>query len=109
MNETVKTPENNENRYAELVAKAAEKIASMRIEIENLKQHDHEPIAIIGMGCRFPLADNPEKYWELLANGVDAMQDAPEHHAYLNAFYDPNPEALGKIYTRRAGFLQQPP
>ncbi len=109
MNNTIHTQTDIEKRYAELITKASEKIASMRSELESLKQREHEPIAIIGMGCRFPLADNLEAYWELLANSVDAIQDPPEFHAYLNSLYDSNPEAVGKIYTRKAGFLQQSP
>ncbi len=38
---------------------------------------DREPIAIIGMGCRFPGAKNPEAFWELLCNGIDAITEVP--------------------------------
>ncbi|VFN00102.1 MAG: Phosphopantetheine attachment site, partial [Candidatus Kentron sp. G] len=65
----------------------------------------NEPIAIIGMGCRFPEADNPEAYWRLLRDGVDAVTEIPSGRWDINAFYDPDPDAPGKIYTRRGSFL----
>lgn len=109
MSATVTPQTNTEQRYAELIAKAAEKITSLKAELEDLKQRDHEPIAIIGMGCRFPLADDLEAYWTLLANGTDAIQEPPIFHTYLDQLYDLNPDAVGKVYANRAGFLQQSP
>ncbi len=64
-----------------------------------------EPIAIIGMGCRFPgKADTPEAFWQLLRNGVNAVTDVSSSRWDLDRYYDPNP-APGKIYTRAGGFL----
>nr|VFJ66691.1 MAG: Acyl transferase domain-containing protein [Candidatus Kentron sp. DK] len=64
-----------------------------------------EPIAVIGMGCRFPGADNPDAFWRLLREGVDAMTDVPPERWDIDAFYDPDPDAPGKVYTRQAGFV----
>jgi acyl transferase domain-containing protein len=65
-----------------------------------------EPIAIIGMGCRFPGgAHDPESYWQLLRNGVDAITQVPPDRWDVEAFFDPDPDAPGKIYTRWGGFL----
>lgn len=67
-----------------------------------------EPIAIIGMGCRFPGgADQPEAFWEILKNGTDAMIDVPGDRWDWRRFYDPNPEKPGKMYVRQAGFLKE--
>ena len=66
-----------------------------------------EPIAIIGLGCRFPGADNPAAFWALLANGQDAVQEAPPARWAVDAYYDPDPEQPGKMYTRSGGFLTQ--
>lgn len=64
------------------------------------------PIAIVGMSCRFPgNADSPEAYWELLTGGVDAIREVPPERWDVNALYDPNPDAPGKIATRYGGFL----
>jgi len=65
-----------------------------------------EPIAIIGMGCRFPGgANHPDLYWELLKNGRDAMIKIPPERWDIDKYYDPNPDALGKTYTRMGGFV----
>ncbi|TSC24494.1 type I polyketide synthase [Corallococcus sp. Z5C101001] len=68
-----------------------------------------EPIAIIGMGCRFPGgADTPERFWRLLREGVDAVGEIPSDRWDVDAYYDPNPEAPGKIYTRQGAFVPDP-
>ncbi len=66
-----------------------------------------EPIAIIGMGCRFPgEADNPEKFWQLLTNKVDAITEVPKDRWDVDEFYDTDPLAPGKINTRWGGFIK---
>jgi malonyl CoA-acyl carrier protein transacylase len=66
-----------------------------------------EPIAIIGIGCRFPKAANPESFWQLLRDGVDAIAEVPKERWDINAFYDPEPGQPGKMSTRWGGFLEQ--
>ncbi|MFN6568072.1 type I polyketide synthase [Dendronalium sp. ChiSLP03b] len=66
-----------------------------------------EPIAIIGIGCRFPKAKNPESFWQLLRNGVDAITEVPPERWDINAFYEPQPAIPGKMNTRWGGFLEQ--
>jgi acyl transferase domain-containing protein/acyl carrier protein len=65
----------------------------------------HEPIAIIGLGCRFPGAGGPEEFWQLLHNGVDAIGEVPRDRWDLDAYYDPDPNAAGKTYSRWGGFI----
>ena len=64
-----------------------------------------EPIAIIAVSCRFPGAGDPEAYWDLLSGGVDAIREIPEDRFDVDEFYDADPSAPGKIYTRSGGFL----
>ena len=66
-----------------------------------------EPIAIIGIGCRFADATNPQAFFELLKNGVDATREAPEDRWNLRSFYDPDRRIPGKLSTFRGGFLPQ--
>ena len=67
---------------------------------------DAEPIAIVGIGCRFPGgANSPEVFWRLLCDGVDAITDIPPDRPELRDLYDPTPGAPGKIVTREGGFL----
>src|SRR5262249_16060429 len=66
-----------------------------------------EPIAVIGMGCRFPGgASHPEAYWQLLRAGVDAITEVPATRWDVNVYYDPDPDVPGKMYTRYGGFLE---
>lgn len=66
-----------------------------------------EPIAIIGIGCRFPGAKNPEAFWQLLCQGKDAIAEVPANRWSLDQFYDPDPGKPGKMSTRWGGFLDQ--
>jgi acyl transferase domain-containing protein len=63
------------------------------------------PIAIIGIGCRFPKAVGPAAFWELLVNGVDAISEIPAARFPIEQLYDPRPATPGRIMTRWGGFL----
>jgi acyl transferase domain-containing protein/acyl carrier protein len=65
-----------------------------------------EPIAIIGIGCRFPGgAHDPVQFWRLLNDGVDAITDVPDDRWHVQAFYHPDPGRPGKTSTRWGGFI----
>ena len=66
-----------------------------------------EPIAVVAVSCRFPGAPNPEAFWDLLSGGVDAIREVPEDRFDIDEFYDPDPDAAGKTYTRSGGFLDE--
>ncbi|WP_309891778.1 type I polyketide synthase [Archangium sp.] len=66
-----------------------------------------EPIAVLGMACRLPgSVDSPEGFWRLLSTGQDATSEISSDRFDVDAFYDPDPQASGKTYTRRAGMLE---
>src|SRR5215468_836919 len=78
-------------------------IRRLEKQLATIRSTEHEPIAVIGMGCRFPGgASNPGLYWQLLCNGFDAVGPIPEHRWAVNEYYDPDRNAPGKIYTRFA-------
>lgn len=95
----------SEEQYQILIKKASQKIAAMQPIFDRL----HEPIAIIGMGCRFPKANNLEEYWELLSQGKSGIQDRPEFHSYIDQYFDDDLLKNDRIYTKRGGFLEQHP
>ena len=64
-----------------------------------------EPIAIIGMACRFPGANDPEAFWQVLRDGVDTIREVPEDRWPKQAFYDPDPSVPGKAISYWGGFL----
>ncbi|MDM8557192.1 SDR family NAD(P)-dependent oxidoreductase [Candidatus Parabeggiatoa sp. HSG14] len=74
----------------------------------NEKSSQTEPIAIIGMACRFPgLADSPDAFWQLLHEGKDAITEVPKKRWNVDDYYDLDPEMPGKMYTRYGGFLRE--
>uniref|UniRef100_UPI00286CF45B polyketide synthase n=1 Tax=Chamaesiphon sp. OTE_75_metabat_556 TaxID=2964692 RepID=UPI00286CF45B len=84
-------------------------LEQMESKLEASERAKTEPIAIVGMGCRFPGgADNPEAFWNLLQNKVDATTEIPRSRWDIDNYFDPNQDAPGKMYTRRGSFLQQP-
>jgi len=78
----------------------------MRAKLEEAERSQHEPIAVIGIGCRFPGgADGPEEFWRILRDGVDAIREVPSDRWDIDAYYDPDPDAPGKMATRYGGFV----
>jgi acyl transferase domain-containing protein/acyl carrier protein len=75
--------------------------ADARGEIES------EPVAIIGIGCRFPGSSGPQQFWDSIHDGVDAITEVPADRFDLSRVYDPDPAAAGKINTRWGGFVDQ--
>ena len=65
-----------------------------------------QPIAIVGIGCRFPGANGPQQFWDNLRNGVDSIEEVPADRWDVNATYDANPLAIGKMNVRQGGFLK---
>ena len=96
----------NNNDTATLLKQALKELKKSKDSVTRLEKERHEPIAVIGMGCRLPgSANSPEKLWELLQNGVDAITDMVDQRWNNDEIYDPNPEAVGKLYTRGNGLV----
>ncbi len=103
MSPTSTHTDNQERLKSALIA-----LQRMRGKLEALEQARDEPIAVIGIGCRFPGgADSPASFWELLCDGVDAIREVPRDRWDVDAYYDPDPDAPGKSYSRWGGFLDR--
>src|ERR1700678_4521947 len=89
----------------DLIKGALRALEVMQARLDVAEGAWREPIAIIGLGCRFPGADSPQAFWSLLREGRDATGEAPASRWDVDAFYDPDPTAPGKMYTRRGAFL----
>ncbi|AEI67803.1 type I polyketide synthase [Corallococcus macrosporus] len=89
--------------------RAALAIKTLRARVDGLERARSEPIAVIGMGCRFPGgANDPNTYWELLRGGVDAVTTVPADRWDVDAYYAEDPDAGWKMFVREGGFLKQP-
>ena len=64
------------------------------------------PLAIVGISCLFPKADDLQAYWNNIKNGVDAITPLPDNsHWKSDDFFDANPKAPDRTYARRGGFI----
>ncbi|HEY9088384.1 MAG TPA: type I polyketide synthase [Anaerolineaceae bacterium] len=82
----------------------------IRAQSESGEYLNSEPIAVVGMSCRFPGgANSVDAYWKLLRAGTDAIGEIPADRWDINALYDPAPETPGKMTTRWGGFLDYMP
>ena len=65
-----------------------------------------QDVAIIGMSCLFPKANDLETFWNNILNKVNAIEEIPRNQWDFEPFYDSNPEAADKIYSKWGGFLK---
>jgi acyl transferase domain-containing protein len=75
------------------------------IDPPELRESDRESVAIIGLACRFPRAQDPDSFWQLLRDGVNAITEIPETRWNVDALYDARHRVRGKTNTRWGGFL----
>jgi acyl transferase domain-containing protein len=79
----------------------------MRAKVESLERCQSEPIAVIGLACRFPGAPDAGSFWSMLRDGRDAVSEVPISRWDSEALYDPDPDVAGKTATKWGGFLDQ--
>jgi acyl transferase domain-containing protein len=99
-------PANTADTRKALLRQALTKLEGLEQRLARAEQARDAPIAVVGMACRFPGdATTPERYWENLAAGRDAVTEVPADRWDNAAWFDPDPEAAGKTYSRHGGFL----
>jgi myxalamid-type polyketide synthase MxaC len=90
-----------------VLRKALEAIDSLQNRLDAAQRHGGEPIAIVGLSCRFPGSQDPDAFWRLLRGGIDAVKEVPSDRWDKDAYSDPDPSAPGKIHAPFGGFLDQ--
>jgi phthiocerol/phenolphthiocerol synthesis type-I polyketide synthase D len=89
-----------------LMRRALDELRELRSKLAQYQQAEHEPIAVIALGCRFPGGcDSPESLWQFLSEGKNARSEVPAERWSLAEYYDAKPQRPGKISSRYGAFL----
>ncbi|WHT21629.1 beta-ketoacyl synthase N-terminal-like domain-containing protein [Crossiella sp. CA-258035] len=95
----------NEDKLRHFLKQVTADLRQTRQELTEVRAAEHEPIAIIGMACRYPGGiGSPEQLWDLLAEGADAVTGFPADRGWPDLL-DEDPSATGRTYTGHGAFL----
>ncbi|MGW2332221.1 type I polyketide synthase, partial [Streptomyces sp. NPDC001700] len=97
----------NEQKLRDYLKRVVTDLHDARQQLQDVREEQEEPIAIVGMSCRFPGdVDSPESLWRMLTAGTDAMTPFPDDRGWdLAGLYDPDPDRAGTSYVREGGFV----
>ena len=90
---------------SELLKRALAAIDQLQAKLAQVEMAKREPIAIIGIGCHFPGADGADTFWRNLIEGMDSVTEVPPWRWDVEEVFDPDPDSVGKAYTKWGGFL----
>ncbi|MBT2230340.1 type I polyketide synthase [Nonomuraea sp. NEAU-A123] len=95
-----------EDKLRDYLKRVTVELTQTRRRLAEAEDRQHEPIAIIGMACRYPGGgDTVEGFWNLLRDGGSAVTEVPSSRWDIDDYYDPDPRAAGGMYTRYGSFL----
>ncbi|MFE9658411.1 SDR family NAD(P)-dependent oxidoreductase [Streptomyces sp. NPDC005955] len=97
----------DEQKYLQYLRRATAELQDLRRQLREAQDSVDEPIAIVGMACRYPGGvTTPEGLWDLVNGARDVISEFPRDRGWdVSGIYDPDPDAKGKSYTRHGGFI----
>ncbi|MDQ1739948.1 MAG: hypothetical protein QOE53_1600, partial [Pseudonocardiales bacterium] len=94
-----------EEKLREYLKRATADLTEARRRLQDAEEAQHEPLAIVGMACRYPGGATLEDYWQLLSTGSSGVVEVPAERWDVNQHYNPDRRVVGGVYTRHGAFL----
>ncbi|MFB9482956.1 beta-ketoacyl synthase N-terminal-like domain-containing protein, partial [Streptomyces filamentosus] len=97
----------NEEKLLDYLKRATADLREARRRLRDAERRENEPVAIVGMSCRFPGdVGSPDDLWTMVSRGRDGITGFPEDRGWdTEGLYDPEPGTPGRTYSRSGGFL----
>ncbi|TDC97025.1 SDR family NAD(P)-dependent oxidoreductase [Nonomuraea deserti] len=97
-----------EEQLVEYLKRVTTELHDSKKRLQAAEDKDHEPIAIVGIGCRYPgEIESPEDLWRIVSGRADAISGLPDDRGWdLESMYNPDPDAFGTSYVREGGFVK---
>ncbi|SEM19594.1 type I polyketide synthase [Rhodococcus maanshanensis] len=99
----------DQQKLQHLLRRVTAELQESRAKLRELTQQASEPVAIVGMGCRFPGGvESPDDLWRLVAEGRDVVSEWPSDRGWdQTGLFSPEPGVAGKSYVREGGFVYE--
>lgn len=104
----MKSTDTTTSGIKELLENSVSEILNLRQKVQHLQSGINEPVAIVGIGCRFPGgANTPDAFWKLLEAGNCAVRNITDERWSAEDYYHPDADIAGKIYSQHAGLIDR--